>query len=298
MTPPTFLELLKLTAELIGEHPLGVTQATFCGLLAQFLTAHTLGGHHDRLAERAERWKRGTEPVPGLGSFRGRVLSLRDPALDPPMLRPGDMGVVDRRTAVVEVVRTQRLIGKNRWRDVGVSSRADPFHLELSDGHELEVLPTKTSLSGFEETSGDTQFLREVRSAVYPDEEVWITGFLERAPKGMGAYRGSGGAARKLRAPRGGTLLITREPPAEEWRRLARAHRIGGWAALVALVTAAAAAYRDVLGPWLSNGPGAMPNLTKGVVIAWLILFTAAPIIWLMRVRAARRAWARRFPWL
>jgi hypothetical protein len=85
------LELLGLTADFIGEHPLGVTQAILCGFVAQFLAANTIGGHHDRLALRAERWKRGdTEPVPGFGSFFGRVVSLRDPALDPPVRQAPD----------------------------------------------------------------------------------------------------------------------------------------------------------------------------------------------------------------
>jgi hypothetical protein len=295
------VEHLGLAADFIGEHPLGVTQALMCGFVAQFLAAHTIGGHHDRLVLRAERWKRGGgEPVPGFGSFFGRVISLRDSAEDPPMRPAHDadkLHVPARRAPVAERVRTQRLIGNKTWRDVGVSSRADPFRLELSNGHTLDVSPDTVSLSGFEETLGDTEFLREVRSAVYPDEHVWVTGYLEPPPKGMGAYRG-GGVPRKLRAPRGQPLLLTREPPAEEWRRLARAHRMGGWAALVSLGLAVGVAYRKVLAPWLSHGPGAMPHLPRVVLIVWALLAIVAPIVWLTRVQAARRAWVERFPWL
>lgn len=303
MNAMNLIKLVGLAVDFIGEHPLGVTQAIVGGLVAQFLAAHTFGGHHDRLAERAERWKRQGEPVPGFGSFAGRVISLRDPAEDPPVLhvdeRDGFRATAERRAPVVERVRTQRLAGRDTWIDVGVSTRADPFRLELESGHELEVLPgAKPGLSGFEVTAGHTGRLREVRSAVYPDERVWVTGYLEPPPKGAGAYRGAGGSPRKLRAPRGQALMLTREPPAEEWRRLARAHRTGGWAALASLGIAAAAAYREVFAPLFSEGPGALPHLPASVVLLWALLAVAAPIVWATRVQAARRAWAKRFPWL
>lgn len=295
------LDLLAKIAELVGQHSVWVTQGLVTGLTAQFLIAHALGGHHDRLVKGAERWMRGGEPVAGLGTFQGRVVAQRDGAAERLVVRAHqDPKLADRhlRSPVVERVRTQRRINKDVWRDVQVTARAEPFRLELSEGRDLSVVPGEPQLSGFEETEVTRpEVMREVRSAVYPDEQVWVTGYLEPAPRGLGAYRG-GGEPRKLRPPKGRSLWITRLAPADGWKKLARAHRGAGWAALVALLASLGTAWRDVLSPWVSGRAGRMPALPGYVLFAWLLFVVVSVLAWRAWVASAKNAWTKRFPWL
>ena len=295
------LDLLAKIAELVGRHPMPVMQGLVTGLTAQFLIAHTLGGHHDRLVKGAERWMRGGEPVAGLGTFRGRVVAQRDAAAERLVVRAHqDPKLADRKlqAPVVERVRTQRRINKDVWRDVQVTARAEPFRLELAEGRELSVVPGEPQLSGFEETEiTRPEVMREVRSSVYPDEQVWVTGYLEPAPRGLGAYRG-GGEPRKLRPPKGRRLWITRMAPAEGWKRLARAHRGAGWAALLALLASLGTAWKEVLSPWVAGGAVQMPRLPAYVLFAWLLFAALSLIAWRSWIVSARNAWTKRFPWL
>jgi hypothetical protein len=288
-----FRELANVMSDLasaLGRHPVGLTQAALGGAAAQFLIGHTLGGYYDGLVKRADRWLRGGEPVAGLGTFQGRVIAVRDPQNASP-----EAG----RRPVVRIVRTQRHAGNDLWRDVHVEVVAEPFRLELLADREVEVLANEPLLSGFEEMSVMApRALREIRSEVFPDEQVWVTGYLEPAVKGMGAYRGGGGSPRRLREPRGGKVWITRQAPAEEWRKLATAHRRGGWAALGALGFAIAIAYSGTLSVWLDRGPEAAPPMSPLVVAAWIGLGMFAAGVWARGYRSARREWAQRFPWL
>ena len=295
------LGLLAKIAEVVGRHPVPVTQLMLTGLTAQFLIAHSMGGHYDRMIARARKWLRGGEPVAGFGTFHGRVVAERDAE------REGaapDGRAATARTPVVERVRLEQWIDKGGWREVEVTEAADPFRLELSEGRELLVHPGEPQLSGFEEVEMSGQktprgfgSLRTVRSAVYPDERVWVTGFLEPAPRAMGAYRG-GGEPRKLRPPKGRKLWITRLAPSEGWEKLGRAHRGAGWTALVSLVVAIATAYKPVLGPWAESGTSRMPHLPSHVLLAWLLLAVLSGVSWRIWVVSAQNAWTKRFPWL
>lgn len=277
-----------------------VTQVMVTGLATQFLIAHTMGGHYDRMITRAQRWLRGGEPIAGFGTFHGRVVAERHEA-ERIEVRPHQDPAL--KSAFVQApvalrVRLQRRVNKDVWRDVQVTARADPFRLELSEGRELLVVPGDPQLSGFEETEVTRpEVTREVRSAVYPEEQVWVTGYLEPAPKSLGAYRG-GGEPRKLRSPKGRQLWITRLAPSEGWQKLARAHRASGWAALAALAGSIGIAYGEVLAPWLSGETGHMPRLPVYVIFAWLVLALASVSLWRVSVVTARNAWTKRFPWL
>lgn len=274
----------------LGRHPEGLTQAAVCGAAAQFLIGHTLGGYYDGLVKRADKWLRGGEPTPGLGTFHGRVIAMRDPVA---------AAAGDARRPVVKIVRTQRHAGNDVWRDVHVEVRAETFRLELAADREVEVNAEQPLLSGFEETIViGPRALREIRSEVFPEEQVWVTGFLEPAPKSLGAYRGGGGGPRRLRAPRGNKVWITRQAPAEEWRKLASAHRRGGWTALGAIGIAIALAYQGTFAVWLERGPEAAPAMSPLIVAAWGALALISGGIWAQAYRSARRQWARRFPWL
>jgi hypothetical protein len=76
---------------------------------------------------------------------------------------------------------------------------------------------------------------RQCIATLRPGGRVWATGVLSRsASERGGAYRG-GAQRRTLRAPRGGAIELSVEPPVARWRRRAEWHRKGAFAALLAL---------------------------------------------------------------
>lgn len=290
-------EIFRTVLESIEMHPAITTQVVACGFTVQFLVGQTLAGHYDGLVTRAERWLRGGTLRSGFGTFQGRVVSLHDRGADVG-LTPEARNAAAIRRPVVEHKRTQREIRKDLWKDVHVASRFEPFRLALPEDAEIEVQPGTPRLAGFEETErlpGST--LREVKEIVYPEETVWVTGYLEPAPKSLGAYRG-GATIRRVRAPRGKQLWITRQAPANEWRKLARAHRVSGFTALACMGLSGLVAWKKVLVPLAQLGPAAAPRMPGAVLVIWAVLIGLSLVVWGRSVRQARHAWARRFSWM
>lgn len=289
-------EFFGAVLDFLGAHPALAVEITVSGFALQFVGGHTIAGHYDNLVKRTERWQRGGEPKAGFGTFQGRVVSMNEAALAG--RTPEEQWKASRSHPVVAHVRLQRDVGSDVWFDVRETWDEEPFHLALADETELLVHPNKPRLGGFEEIEAHPQLnQRSLKEKVYPGETVWVTGYLEPPPKGMGAYRG-GSTRRTLRAPKGGKVWITRKAPAEEWRILAGAHRGSGFAALLCLFLAILVSYAPVIRPLMKAGTDATLKFPPSVVILWTALGVASLVMWIRALRKARKTWARRYGWL
>ncbi|MFO0593323.1 MAG: hypothetical protein U0441_37625 [Polyangiaceae bacterium] len=282
--------------DVFSAHPAAAVEVAVSGFALQFVGSHTIAGHYDNLVRRAEKWQRGGEPKAGFGAFQGRVVSTNERALAGGTLQ--EQWKAARSHPVVCHVRHQRDVGNNVWMDVRDTWDEEPFHLALADETELLVHPERPRLSGFEEIQAPAgTSLRTVSEKVYPGETVWVTGYLEPPPKGMGAYRG-GSTRRALRAPKGGKVWITRKAPADEWRILGGAHRSSGFTALVCLFLAVLVSYAPVIRPLMKAGTDATLKFAPQVIILWSALVIASLFMWIRAIRKARRTWARRYSFL
>lgn len=289
-------EIFRTLLDTLSEHAALLTKATATGFALQFLAGQTIAGYYDRLVARAERWQKGGAPTPGFGTFRGRVLSTRERDLAGATEEARRIARIE--NPVVLHVRTQRNVGSGLWMDVSEKWKCEPFHLTLADESEIMVHPGEPHLGGYEESDERPgRVMRQVKEQVYSGEWAWVTGYLEPAPKGMGAYRG-GGAPRSLRAPKGGKVWITRMAPADEWRKMAGAHRWSGYTALACMGLGALIAYKAVIAPLAITGEEAKVVVPTAVLFGWAALVGVSLYMWVRSVRRARRAWARRFWWM
>ena len=289
-------EIFRALLDTLSENAALLTKATATGFALQFLAGQTIAGHYDRLVARAERWLKGGEPTAGFGTFRGRVLSTHE--RDLAGATEEERRVARVKNPVISHVRAQRNVGNSVWMDVRETWDCEPFHLVLEGDTEILVHPGEPRLGGYEESDErPNQLMRHIKEQVYSGESVWVTGYLEPAPKGMGAYRG-GGAPRALRAPKGGKVWVTRMAPADEWRKMARAHRGSGYTALGCMALGVAVSYKPVILPLALTGAEAQNRIPAAVLFAWVGLVTVSLYMWFRSVQRARRTWARRFAWM
>lgn len=208
-------------------------------LLLTFLVASWLAAWYEERTRRATASIRKGALLPtGFGSFHGVARALDQRAA-------GDL-VVSTRTQVIK----QGVDGAY-WLDVTRSTSGENFVLAHEGGEEIEVDIRDAVLEGFTETStgayqgqGTKTPRRELSATIHVGDAIWVTGVLGRPPDARGGAYRSGVSRRKLRAPKRRNVMISTTSPALGWRARARAHKIGSYSALGALVLLHVTAFR------------------------------------------------------
>jgi hypothetical protein len=207
-----------------------VVMATTLAIVVLTLVASWLAGWYDERARRAEHAvHRGAHLRAGFGAIHGTAQRL------------GARG-----GGLLAVTETSQAYTTGRWHDVKEETTGSPFAIVVAGGEEIEVDPTDAVVEGGEPEGLAIGTTRRLLARVSGGDTVWATGILSGASaSGTGAYR-SGPSRRRIRAVRGGKVVIGRRSPVPRWRGLASAHRKGALSALGVGALVHAVAFRTV----------------------------------------------------
>ena len=219
----------------------GAVAVTSLVLVMVFLIASWLTGWYQVLVRRALAAARhGARLRPGLGTVHGTAQPLggrADKLLVKSMLVV-QMGVDDGSSQDA------------RWCII----EGTPIALVTSAGEAIEIDPQEVTFSGLEwdgqstvvSSHDDLKTRLRIEISLFTGDEIWATGVLSRAAEqGGGAYRRSV-SQRRLTAPRGGRIEITRESPVRRWQALAAAHQRAAYLAAGTGVVAHLTAFASI----------------------------------------------------